>query len=56
MERNPFYWPFGMGIQQSSVASPKQSGRSPNVAALFSAINFSSNIRELLQLHDAIQI
>ena len=34
----------------------KQSGRSPKVVALFSATNFSSNIIELLQLHDTIQI
>ena len=34
----------------------KQSGRSPEVVALFSATNFSSNIIELLQLHDIIQI
>ena len=33
-----------------------QSGRSPKVVALFSAINFSSYIIELLQLHDTIQI
>ena len=33
-----------------------QSGRSPKVVALFSATNFSSNIIELLQLHDTIQI
>ena len=33
-----------------------QSGRSPKVVALFSATNFSSNIIELLQLHDIIQI
>ena len=34
----------------------EQSGRSPKVVALFSATNFSSNIIELLQLHDTIQI
>ena len=34
----------------------KQSVRSPKVAALFSATNFSSYIIELLQLHDTIQI
>ena len=34
----------------------KQSGRSPKVVALFSATNFSSNIIELLQLHDTIHI
>ena len=34
----------------------KQSGRSPEVVALFSATNFSSYIIELLQLHDTIQI
>ena len=33
----------------------KQSGRSPKVVALFSATNFSSNIIELIQLHDTIQ-
>ena len=33
-----------------------QSGRSPKVVAFFSATNFSSNIIELLQLHDTIQI
>ena len=33
-----------------------QSGISPKVVALFSATNFSSNIIELLQLHDTIQI
>ena len=33
-----------------------QSGRSPGVVALFSATKFSSNIIELLQLHDTIQI
>ena len=33
-----------------------QLGRSPKVVALFSATNFSSNIIELLQLHDTIQI
>ena len=32
------------------------SGRSPKVVALFSATNFSSNIIELIQLHDTIQI
>ena len=32
-----------------------QSGRSPKVVAFFSATNFSSNIRELLQLHDTIK-
>ena len=32
-----------------------QSGRSPKVVALFSATDFSSNIIELLQLHDTIQ-
>ena len=31
-------------------------GRLPKVVALFSATNFSSNIIELLQLHDTIQI
>ena len=36
--------------------SPQQSGRSPKVVALFSATNFSSNIIELFQLHDTIQI
>ena len=40
----------------SVYSSSKQSGRSPKVAALFSATNFSSNIIELLQLHDTIQI
>ena len=34
----------------------QQSGRSPKVVALFSATNFTSNIWELLQLHDIIQI
>ena len=34
----------------------QQSGRSPKVVALFSATNFSSNIIELLQLNDTIQI
>ena len=34
----------------------KQSGRSPKVVALFSATNFSSNIIELFQLNDIIQI
>ena len=33
-----------------------QSGRSPEVVALFSATNFSSYILELLQLSDSIQI
>ena len=33
-----------------------QSGRSPKVVALFSATNFSSDIIELLQLEDAIEI
>ena len=33
-----------------------QPGRSPKVVAFFSATNFSSNIIELLQLLDAIQI
>ena len=35
---------------------PNQLGRSPKVVALFSAINFSSYIIELLQLHDTIRI
>ena len=34
----------------------RQSGWSPKVVALFFATNFSSNILELLQLHDTIQI
>ena len=34
----------------------EQLGRSPKLVALFSATNFSSNIIELLQLHDTIQI
>ena len=34
----------------------KQSGSSPKVVALFSATDFSSNIIELLQLHDTIHI
>ena len=34
----------------------EQSGRSPKVVTLFSATNFSSNIIDLLQLHDANQI
>ena len=34
----------------------KQPGRSPKVVALFSATHFSSNIIELLQLHDTIPI
>ena len=38
------------------LCSAEQSGRSPKVVALFSATNFSSNIIELLQLHDTIQI
>ena len=42
--------------QVSDFAWFKQSGRSPKVVALLSATNFSSNIIELLQLHDAIQI
>ena len=33
-----------------------QSGKSPKVAALFSATNLRSFIIELLQLHGAIQI
>ena len=34
----------------------QQSGRSPKVVALFSAININSNVIELLQLHDTIEI
>ena len=34
----------------------QQSGRSPKVVALFSATNSSSNITELRQLRDTIQI
>ena len=40
----------------NELAKLYQSGRSPEVVALFSATNFSSFIMELLQLHDAIQI
>ena len=36
--------------------SAEQSGRSPKVVALLSAINFSSYIMKLLQLQDKIQI
>ena len=39
-----------------NIQTTKQLGRSPKVVALFSATNFSSNIIELLQLHDTIQI
>ena len=42
---------------QRTIRLIDQSGRSPEVVALFSATKqFSSNIIELLQLHDTIQI
>ena len=43
-------------IYISAAEAAYQSGRSPKVVALFSATNFSSNIIEMLQLHDTIQI
>ena len=39
-----------------SMIKYKQSGISSKVVAPFSATNFSSNIIELLELHDTIQI
>ena len=42
----------GSPVDHQSV----QSGGSPKVAALFSATNLSTNIIELLQLHDTIRI
>ena len=40
----------------ADLSSTHHSGRSPKVVALFTATNFSSNIIELLQLHDTIEI
>ena len=43
-------------LRHRHKTTTKQSGRSPEVVALFSATNFSSYIIESLQLQDAIQI
>ena len=49
--------PYDQRLQVLIWASePNQSGRTPEVVALFSAASFSSNIIELLQLHDTIKI
>ena len=48
----PMVWSLGHQV----ISERKQSGRSPKVVALFSATNFSSNIIELLQLHDTIKM
>ena len=42
-------------LEWSGLIVHKQAGRSPKVVAL-TATNFRSNIIELLQLHDTIQI
>ena len=42
--------------KQTNRAGIEQSGRTPKVVTHFSATNFSSNVMELLQLHDTIQI
>ena len=47
---------LGAAPTGDAPTTTEQSGRSPKVVALFSATNFSSNIIELLQLHDTIQI
>ena len=46
------YFCFAMFVYKDFI----QSGRSLKVVALFSGNNFSSNIIELLQMHDTIQI
>ena len=38
------------------MLASNQSGRLPKVVAPFSATNISSNVIELLQLHDTIEI
>ena len=57
LDKNWYYYVSRCSYDISRVhLALEQSGRSPKVVALFSVTNFSSNIIELLQLHDAIQI
>ena len=53
-----FVLPGWVMLDQSCSRGPqyKQSGRSPNVVALFTATNLCSYIIELLQLHDTFKI
>ena len=52
------YWSskFWYRFRVQKLLDIYQSGSSPKVVALFSATNFCSNIIELLQLNDTIQI
>ena len=51
-----FFVPKLWNYSSTSSQKHNQSGRSPEVVALFSATNFSRNITELFQLYDTIQI